>query len=569
VKRTHAWAGLGIAAAVLASTMTGIVPAQAAGNTLVVNAAAPYKPVTYVGSGGLYALATASNPSVALLKPLRLRQHTQPPPGVQQLGNGATVPTGDALVVAPAAIANGAQQYVRMPDIYPNFPYQWVSWADWDAKVDKMVQDRLAANGTTNINGWEVWNEPDWTWNTSAAGSFNAGWTRTVNRIRTLDTITPVVGPSYAIYNSAAMRAFMTNARDTGTLPGVVTWHELDDFSWNRIDENVADYRQIEQDLGISPRPISINEYGSPNQVDTPSVAAHYIAQFERTGVNDAERAYWYESGTVGGLVWNNQPTGSYWLYKWYGEMAGNMVTVTPSGDWDGAASYDSTRRIVNVIFGGDYGNNSVRVDGISSFGSSAQVTVNHTPNTGRHGTAAAPTQVLSQTLPIVNGSVTVPLTNTDYLGAYQLIVTPAGGPLTSYQQRYEAENATVVNAQRRSSGSASNGGYVGGIDGSANARNQSFVDFLVLVPNAGAYTLTIRYANGTGATSTHGLAYNGGGWQTVSYPPTGAWGNPTGSVSQQVTLNAGYNMIRLAKGSPYFGGGTGYAELDYIQLTQ
>lgn len=162
-----------------------------------------------------------------------------------------------------------------------------------------------------------------------------------------------------------------------------------------------------------------------------------------------------------------------------------------------------------------------------------------------------------------------MPLTNTDYLGAYLLIVTPAGGPLTSYQQRYEAENATVVNAQRRSSGSASNGGYVGGIDGSSNARNQSFVDFLVQVPIAGTYTLTIRYANGTGATSTHGLAYNGGGWQTVSYPPTGGWGNPTGSVSQQVTLTAGYNMIRLAKGSPYFAGGIGYAELDYIQLTQ
>ena len=27
-------------------------------------------------------------------------------------------------------------------------------------------------------------------------------------------------------------------------------------------------------------------------------------------------------------------------------------------------------------------------------------------------------------------------------------------------------------------------------------------------------------------------------------------------------------NTIRLAKGSPFFAGGTGYAELDYLQLT-
>jgi hypothetical protein len=38
--------------------------------------------------------------------------------------------------------------------------------------------------------------------------------------------------------------------------------------------------------------------------------------------------------------------------------------------------------------------------------------------------------------------------------------------------------------------------------------------------------------------------------------------------VSTSVNLRAGYNVIRLAKGAPSFGGGTGYAELDYIELT-
>ena len=38
------------------------------------------------------------------------------------------MPTGDALKVAPLATGAGAQEYVRMPDIYPNFPYGWVSW---------------------------------------------------------------------------------------------------------------------------------------------------------------------------------------------------------------------------------------------------------------------------------------------------------------------------------------------------------------------------------------------------------------------------------------------------------
>jgi hypothetical protein len=79
---------------------------------------------------------------------------------------------------------------------------------------------------------------------------------------------------------------------------------------------------------------------------------------------------------------------------------------------------------------------------------------------------------------------------------------------------------------------------------------------------------MTIGYANGTGATATQGLAYDGGSWTTVSYPPTAGWGQFGATVNTTVTLHAGYNVIRLAKGAPSFSGGTGYAELDYIQLT-
>ena len=98
--------------------------------------------------------------------------------------------------------------------------------------------------------------------------------------------------------------------------------------------------------------------------------------------------------------------------------------------------------------------------------------------------------------------------------------------------------------------------------------RNQSFVDFLTYMPSAGSYTMSIRYANGGAATSTQGLAYNGGAFSTVSYPTTGGWG-VFGTVTRTVQLNAGWNTIRLAKGSPNFVGGSGFAELDYIQLVR
>jgi hypothetical protein len=554
----------GLAAAAQA---TLVAPAQAAGSTLTVNVAAPFRPVTHAAAGGLYGLSEGNNPANSLLYPLKLRNLTQPAPRVGQAPNGQP-PGGDSLKVAPQADKVGAGVIIRMPDIYKDFPYGWISWDDWLAKVDTMVSDRLAATNITNIEGYELWNEPDWTWNTSAAGSFNAGWVRTFQRVRAKDTLTPIVGPSYAGYNSATMRAFLTHARDNNALPNVICWHELDNTAANTA-ANIADYRAIEQSLGISPRPIAINEYLGTGAVDVPGTAARFIAKLERGGVDSADRAFWYEYGTMNGLVTSGQPTASYWLYKWYGDMAGNMVTTTPPSQTsiDGFASYDPTRKIVNVAFGGESGTNTVRVNGISGLGSTVRVRLESTPSSGRQTAVAAPTSISNTTYTVVNGGISVPVTNMVAGNGYHLVVEPTSG-VPAYQQRYEAENASVFRAARLSAGSASNGGYVGRIDNSSDFRNQSYVDFIVNVPTARSYTMKIGYANGTGATATQGLAYNGGAWSTISYPATAGWGQFGSSVSQAITLPAGYSVIRLAKGSPNFAGGTGYAELDYLELT-
>ncbi|MER7369792.1 CBM35 domain-containing protein [Nonomuraea wenchangensis] len=550
----------------MTATMAGAAPAAAAGSTLTVDVARPFRPVTHAASGGLYGLAENSRPADSTLLPIKVNSLTQPAPGVGQRPNGQP-PGGDSLLIAPQADRVGAGQYIRMPDIYPNFPYRWVSWNDWLAKVDTMVRARLAATTVTNVLAWELWNEPDYTWNTAAAGSFYDGWVRTHQAVRALDPLTPIVGPSTATYNRSWMQAFLTRARDTGTLPDIICWHELDNPG--RIAADIADYRNLESSLGISPRRISINEYAAPAEVDVPGRIASYVAKLERGGVESAHRAFWYECGTMNGLVVNNsQPTGTWWLYKWYGDMAGSMVTTTTSStSLDGFAAYDSTRRTVNVVFGNEAGTNTVNLTGLGALGSSVRVTLLSTPSSGRFTAVTAPTTLSATTRTVSNGQLSVSVPNMVATSAYQLLVEPVSG-VPAYQQRYEAENASVFRAQRLTSSSASGGGYVGRIDNSGTPRTDSYVDFVVNVPAARSYTMTIGYANATGATATQGLAYNGGAWTTVSYPPTAAWGQFGATVSTTVSLRAGYNVIRLAKGSPHFVGGTGYAELDYIQLT-
>ncbi|WP_079321019.1 CBM35 domain-containing protein [Microbispora sp. GKU 823] len=553
----------------LTAALVPLSPAEAAGATLTVNVAQPFRPVTHVAAGGLYGLAENGRPADSTLLPLKVNSLTQPAPGVGQKPNGQP-PGGDSLLVAPQATRVGAGEFIRMPDIYPNFPYKWVSWNDWLAKVDTMVRARLNATTVTNVIGWELWNEPDGTWNTSAAGSFNDGWTRTYRAVRALDTTTPIVGPSISYYNHSWLSSFLSSAKAAGTLPDVICWHELGGDP-SGIAAHIADYRALESSLGISPRRIAINEYAAMSEVDVPGRIASYVAKFERGGVEMAHRAFWYEYGTMNGLVVNNsQPTGTWWLYKWYGDMAGRMVTTTPATQTglDGFASYDSTRKTVNVVFGNESGTNTVRVTGIGALGSSVRVTLQSTPANGRFTAVTAPTTISTSTYAVSNGEISVSVPNMSATSAYNLVIQPVSG-VPSYQQRYEAENASVFRAQRLTSSSASEGGYVGRIDNSTSTHStDSYVDFVVNVPTARTYTMTIGYANATGATATQGLAYNGGAWTTVSYPPTAAWGQFGATVSTSVNLQAGYNVIRLAKGSPYFAGGTGYAELDYIQLT-
>ncbi|GAA4887554.1 hypothetical protein [Streptomonospora salina] len=543
-------------------------PAAAAGLTLTVDVGQTVRPATQVASGGLYGVDSDTRPSTDMLLPLNPTSFTQPAPGTAHLPNGATEPCCDALDVGHNITRAGAQQFIRMPDIYPDFPYQWQGWSDWEQKVTTMVQDRLAATETTNIRGWELWNEPGWTWDTEAAGSFHDGWTRTYDLVRSLDEVTPIVGPSWSYYEHDRMLDFMRHARDTGTLPDVIVWHELGDADWDSFGDHVADYRAIERQLGIDPRPIAINEYNSENEMDIPSVAVHWISVLERHGAREAHRAFWNEAGTFDGLfTLEGRPTASYWAYRWYGEMTGNIVETTPQSWIDGVASYDSSRQIVTTVFGGDWGDNTVRVEGLGALGPRVDVQVRYTPGSGRHTHVPEPSVVTDSTMQVDNGSISVPVEDMNAEGAYQLLVTPEGGPATSWQRVYEAENATVVNAETLSSGEASNGYYVGRIDGDADMRSDSFVDFTVNVPESRDYTMSIAYANGTGETATHGLAYNGGAWSAVSYEPTAGWGRFS-TTDVTVSLEAGYNVIRLAKGSPNFDGGTGYAELDRITLS-
>jgi GH43 family beta-xylosidase len=118
---------------------------------------------------------------------------------------------------------------------------------------------------------------------------------------------------------------------------------------------------------------------------------------------------------------------------------------------------------------------------------------------------------------------------------------------------RYEAENATLTGlAQVVNVPSASNGKKVGYIDDAGSSAS-----FKVNVPNAGGYTLRVRYANGWG-NSTHNLSVNNGAATAITYANNGI--NNWTSTTVAVSLNAGENTIKFSKGD-------NFTELDYIDV--
>ncbi|WP_420310506.1 RICIN domain-containing protein [Streptomyces sp. YS-B37] len=433
MSRTSLRAVLGAAILTAAAALGSSAPAQAAptaATTLVVNAASTLRPVTHVATGSLYGLADASTPADGLVTPLKPNTFVQMAPGGAQLPNGEPKPAGDALVVASKAARAGAKVVVRMPDWYPNFPYKWVSWSDWLSAVDKQVAS-VKSSGATNIAAYELWNEPDWTWNTSAAGAFDTGWATTYKEVRAKDANTPVQGPSYSAWNQSWMSTFLTDAKASGTLPDIVSWHELQGSQG--IAAHVAAYRALESSLGISPRPISIEEYGTTSEVGVPGQLVGYVAKFERAGVHDAELAFWNHYGTLGDTLTDTggSPNASYWLYKWYGDLSGTMLTTTPPAQTgiDGAAALTGDGKQIGVVFGGGVGSTAVQVNGLGSlsgFGSTVHVKLEYTPSKGRTTGVAAPVTISDTTYTVTNGSITVPVAMNASDG-YHLVVTPTG----------------------------------------------------------------------------------------------------------------------------------------------
>lgn len=549
---------------------------------------------THVASGGLYAMSDGNTPSTDLLSGIKPKVFTQAPPGGQQSPNGLP-PAGDFMNVASLSRKVGSKIIIRLPDHFKNFPYNYTTnagfekdKASWLASVDEMVQKAKSSGYANDIYGYELWNEPNWTFvgnSGKTMDQYYEMWNATYNEVKKIDPSARIVGPSIEHWDKNWITGFLTNAKKNKTLPDVICWHELEDGTAASFPDHVKQLDAIEDSLGIQHLPVSINEYSAPQQTGVPGLMVHYIQNFENVSELDSSCiAFWYNYGRMDNLLTDQQkPNGGYWLYKWYGDMSGQIdktSTFDTNGDLASVANTTSDKGQTSVIFGGTTGDATVNINNLdtSKFAKSATVQVKETPWNGVDTAVTNPKTIVTGTVPVKNGSASVPVKDLKAANGYQLVVTPSDNSSTTSQLQYtqpqasdpirvEAENSTLSGTAKVYQGSYASGDkFVGTID-----SDQSGVTFKANALSAGQYQLEIGYANGNKdkQNASDKVTLNNAPLKDAVFPYTTGWTNAVPNVDGtrkvlqygNVSLNKGENTLTLMKG-------TSSAELDYVQFT-
>ena len=415
----------------------------AATTTLTVDLSTSIGPAKHVASGSLYGVTETKPADVTgLIAPLKPNVFINP----AAAGSGLQQPVGDAIVAAGRVAPTGGRVIARLADWFPGWPYNFTTMTDWLSKVDTTVSRRKSA-GLTNIHAYEIWNEPDGTWagaDPAATGtrpvSFNQLWLQTFQHLRQVDPTIKITGPSISYFNSNFIKSFLTFCKTNNCLPDIVGWHEL---SGGNLTGNYTSYRAIEQQLGIGPIPISINEYsgkGDLTDEGKPGTSAPMIAKFERFQYDSACISYWdvAHAGRLGSLLaTDTAKNGGWWFYKWYGDMSGTMVSTTPpspndSAALDGFANLDTAGSSASVLFGGvSDGTIQVVIKGLQAatfFGSKVHAVVEHTPFVNRTTVVNATDTVSSADLTVSNNQVSVTVAAANSTDGYRVLLTPVGG---------------------------------------------------------------------------------------------------------------------------------------------
>jgi hypothetical protein len=526
-------------------------------------------------SGTLYGLYGPGVPSDNLIEGMRLRTVST------KAQDGPQHPGADALeVVRPLADATDGDVYIYMTDIHRGFPYHWpgdTPQEKIDTFIGKMalqVEQVLALpeeyrdnvvfvpfnEVEGNMFGTGEWAYDGTSWFDDPTDYF-AAWDRAYRTITERMPGARIAGPNTSILYPQ-VKGFLEHVVAAGTVPQVITWHEL--THPQSIRDSVALYRSWEREVFAgtpyegTELPINLNEYAFNYHTSVPGQMVQWVSAIEDAKV-DADIAYWNIDGNLSdSAVEANRGNGQWWLLNAYGQMTGHTVAVTPpvpgeSYTLQGVATLDESRAVARTLLGGADGAAPVTLVNVPRdlFGDEVRAFVREIPWTGQLGDSPQPRHLAELILPVSgDGIVTVefdagalPLLRES--SAYEVVVTPAGAGSPSsatpvlWEASYEAEDAAHSGSGWFLGGPGgspedvtrfyTSGGYhVGGL----RTGSDVVLEFEVDVPADGTYDLAV-FAN---SRNTEALVAEQG--------PTNVFLRVDSGAEQELHLPLGYNWV-------------------------
>ncbi|MCX5328613.1 LamG-like jellyroll fold domain-containing protein [Streptomyces sp. NBC_00140] len=489
-------------------------------------------------SGTLYGVYGPDVPTNNLIEGMGLRTVST------KAQDGPQHPGADALdVVRPLADSTDGDVYIYMTDIHRGFPYEWPG--DTPAEKLKLYEEKIAKQVDQVLQlpkqyqdniVFVPFNEPEgnmfgtgqWSYNKvswlSDPDDYFAAWDSAYKLIKTKMPDARIAGPNTSVLYDQ-VKGFLTHTLAAGTLPDVITWHELSHPE--AVRASVAKYRVWEKELfqGTSREgtqlPININEYAFNYHTSVPGQMIQWVSAIEESKV-DADIAYWNIDGNLSdSAVQSNRGNGQWWLLNSYASMSGRTVAVNPpfpgeNYTMQGVATLDQKKKQARLLFGGSTGKGHITFSGVPKklFGDRVHAWVREIEWSGQVGDSSGPKLLTETNLKVADdGTVTVDfgdgtLPKLKESSAYEIVLSPAGkaantqSPPARWQGSYEAEDAAHTgsgyskNGPEGSTSDVSKFYTSGGYDvGGLRTGSDVTLDFTVDVPEDGTYDLSV-FAN-------------------------------------------------------------------------
>jgi hypothetical protein len=489
-------------------------------------------------SGTLYGVYGPDVPTNNLMEGMGLRTVST------KAQDGPQHPGADALeVVKPLADSTDGDVYIYMTDIHRGFPYHWpgdtpeeklklykeklAEQVDQVLKLPKQYQDNIVFvpfnEPEGNMFGTGEWSYDKVSW-LNDPDDFFAAWDDAYQLIKGRMPSARIAGPNTSVLYDQ-VKGFLSHALAAGTLPDVITWHELSHPE--AVRQSVAKYRAWEKDLfqGTDREgtqlPVNINEYAFNYHTSVPGQMIQWVSAIEESKV-DADIAYWNIDGNLSdSAVQSNRGNGQWWLLHSYASMSGHTVKVTPPFPGEnytlqGVATLDEKKKQSRLVFGGSTGKGHITFANVPKklFGDRVHAWVREIEWSGQVGDSPGPKLLTEQNLTVgEDGTVVVDFGDGDLpklkeSSAYEIVLSPAGkakgtqSAPVRWQSSYEAEDAAHTGSGYSKNGPEgsprdvskfyTSGGYdVGGLRTGSDVT----LDFTVDVPEDGTYDLSV-FAN-------------------------------------------------------------------------